>query len=213
MAMAMAEVEEPKECSPESVVVTKNGANSSLCKWSVASFSKVKARALWSRYFEVGGYDCRLLLYPKGDSQALPGYLSIYLQVTDPRSSTKWDCFASYRLAVANQRDDTKSIFRDSWHRFSGKKKSHGWCDFSPSTTILDTKAGFITKDDTLMVTAEILVLDETVAFTRDEAIPPSIGSSPGIPEVHSGRFSWKVCATCPSERFHRLAKTGFNLN
>lgn len=55
-----------------------------------------------------------------GDSQALPGYISIYLQVTDPKNATgKWDCFASYRLCVANQGDEAKSISRDSWHRCS----------------------------------------------------------------------------------------------
>ena len=75
---------------------------------------------LWSKYFEVGGYDYRLLIYPKGDSQALPGYISIYLQIMDPRgtSSSKWDYFASYCLAIANVRDNSKTIHRDSWHRF-----------------------------------------------------------------------------------------------
>eukprot|EP00976_Prorocentrum_cordatum_P080227 1183895-Prorocentrum_minimum.AAC.4 len=194
-----AEADERDSVSPESsVVVERRGKNSALCKWSVGGFSKVKARALWSRYFDVGGYDCRLLLYPKGDSQALPGYVSIYLQVTDPCASAKWDCFASYRLSVVNQRDDSKSIARDSWHRFSGKKKSHGWCDFTPSTTVMDPKSGFV-AGDTLVVTTEILVLDETVSFIRDEATAPSSGSGPSIPEVHSGRFLWKVRTRGPS--------------
>ena len=56
-----------------------------------------------------------------------PGYVSVYLQISDPgNSSSKWDCFASYRLSVRNLADDTKSVHRDSWHRFSAKKKSHG---------------------------------------------------------------------------------------
>lgn len=77
-------MEEPKGeagSGQESVVVEKRGGHAALCKWTIAQFGKVKARALWSRYFDVGGYDCRLLVYPKGDSQALPGYISIYLQV------------------------------------------------------------------------------------------------------------------------------------
>ena len=75
---------------------------------------------LWSKYFEVGSYDCRLLVYLKGDSQALPGYISIYLQIMDPKgtSLSRWDCFASYRLVIANVHDDSKTIHRDSWHRF-----------------------------------------------------------------------------------------------
>ena len=130
----------------EMVIVERRGDYSAVCKWTVQNFPRIKARALWSKYFEVGGYDCRLLVYPKGDSQALPGYISIYLQIMDPRgtSSSKWDCFASYRLAIANVVDDSKTIHRDSWHRFSTKKKSHGWCDFTPSSTVFDSKLGFL---------------------------------------------------------------------
>ncbi|MCL7025321.1 hypothetical protein MKW94_025380 [Papaver nudicaule] len=163
----------------ESVLsIERKNDHSAICKWTVHNFPKVKARALWSRYFEVGGYDCRLLIYPKGDSQALPGYFSIYLQIMDPRgsstsSSTKWDCFASYRLSIVNQSDVSKSIQRDSWHRFSSKKKSHGWCDFTPSSTILDSRSGFLfnaNNIDSLLITADILVLNESVSFTRDNS-------------------------------------------
>lgn len=183
--------DEPREGGQESVIVEKKGEHAAVCKWTIVQFAKVKARALWSRYFEVGGYDCRLLVYPRGDSQALPGYLSIYLQVTDPRgsSSSKWDCFASYRLCVVNQRDETKSIQRDSWHRFSGKKKSHGWCDFTPSSTVLDIKGGFVVNE-AVLITAEILVLHESVSFSRENELPATVGP---VPEVLSGKFTWKV--------------------
>ena len=73
----------------DAVDVERRGEHSVLCRWRVRGFSKVRARALWSRYFAVGGYDCRLLVYPKGDSQALPGYLSIYLQVKLPPLSPR----------------------------------------------------------------------------------------------------------------------------
>jgi hypothetical protein len=183
--------DEPREGGQESVIVEKKGEHAAACKWTIVQFAKVKARALWSRYFEVGGYDCRLLVYPRGDSQALPGYLSIYLQITDPRgsSSSKWDCFASYRLCVVNQRDETKSIQRDSWHRFSGKKKSHGWCDFTPSSTVIDVKGGFMISESVL-ITAEILILHESVSFSRENEFPANVGP---VPEVLSGKFTWKV--------------------
>ncbi|XP_020579486.1 LOW QUALITY PROTEIN: uncharacterized protein LOC110024083 [Phalaenopsis equestris] len=184
----------------ESVWVERRGEHSVLCRWSVAQFPRAKARALWSRYFEVGGYDCRLLIYPKGDSQALPGYFSVYLQIVDPRgsSSSKWDCFASYRLSVVNHQDDSKSITRDSWHRFSSKKKSHGWCDFTPSSAILDPRAGFLSSpSDSLLITADILLLHESVSFSRDSAGSASLdspsSSSSSSSDVLSGKFSWKV--------------------
>lgn len=63
---------------------------------------------------------------------------------------------------MVNQKEDAKSVARDSWHRFSAKKKSHGWCDFSPCVTVLDPRAGFL-SNDTLVVAAEILILSETM--------------------------------------------------
>ncbi|XP_058112078.1 uncharacterized protein LOC131255390 [Magnolia sinica] len=185
----------------ESISVDRRNDHSAVCRWTVFHFPKVKARALWSRYFDVGGYDCRLLVYPKGDSQALPGYFSIYLQIMDPRtassssSSSKWDCFASYRLSILNHLDDSKSIHRDSWHRFSAKKKSHGWCDFTPSSTILDSKSGFLLNDSSLVIAADILVLNESVSFSRDNELQSSSSSlSLGpAPDVLTGKFTWKV--------------------
>lgn len=47
---------------------------SAVCRWVIPGFSKLKqrtTRCLWSRYFEVGGYDCRLLVYPTGLSLLL----------------------------------------------------------------------------------------------------------------------------------------------
>lgn len=128
----------------------------------------------------------------------------------DPRgsSSSKWDCFASYRLSIVNHSDESKSIQRDSWHRFSSKKKSHGWCDFTPSVTILDPKAGFLHQTDCLLITADILVLNESVAFSRDShdlhlqsssslSSSPSSLVAPSIPlllsDVLTGKFTWKV--------------------
>ncbi|KAK8482512.1 hypothetical protein V6N13_031240 [Hibiscus sabdariffa] len=187
----------------ETVTVDRRGEYSAVCRWTVHNFPRVKARALWSKYFEVGGYDCRLLVYPKGDSQALPGYISVYLQIMDPRgtSSSKWDCFASYRLAIVNLTDDSKSIHRDSWHRFSSKKKSHGWCDFTPSSTVLESKLGYLSNNDAVLITADILILNETVNFTRDtndvqsslsSMISSSVVSGP-VSNVLSGKFTWRV--------------------
>ncbi|KAF7830313.1 ubiquitin carboxyl-terminal hydrolase 7 [Senna tora] len=190
----------------ETVTVDRRGEYSAVCRWTVHNFPRIKARALWSKYFEVGGYDCRLLIYPKGDSQALPGYISIYLQIMDPRgsSSSKWDCFASYRLAIMNVADDSKTIHRDSWHRFSSKKKSHGWCDFTPSSTVFDPKLGYLFNNDSVLITADILILNESVNFTRENNEVQSSASSSSsmisssvvtgpVSDVLSGKFTWKV--------------------
>lgn len=190
----------------ETVVLDRRGEYSVVCRWTVNNLPKVKARTLSSKYFEVGGYDCRLLIYPKGDTQALPGYVSVYLQIMDPRgpSSTKWNCFASYRLVIVNFADESKSIHRDSWHRFCTKKKSHGWCDFIPSSTLFDPKLGYMFNNDSILITADILILNESVNFTRDnnEVQSSSFSSSSltsssvvagPVSDVLSGKFTWKV--------------------
>lgn len=117
----------------------------------------------------------------------------MYLQITDPATTNaKWECFTSYRLCIENQVDSEKSVSRDSWHRFSPKKKSHGWCDFTPSATILDGKSGFCVSDS-IVVSADILLLQEEYSFQRD----PEPGNGTGGAGMHSdvlaGKFTWKV--------------------
>ncbi|GAB2215403.1 hypothetical protein Droror1_Dr00019786 [Drosera rotundifolia] len=184
------------------VSITRRGNFSAVCRWTVPDFTKAKARSLWCRYFEVGGFDCRLLVYPRGDGQALPGYVSLYLQVVDPRAtnSNKWECFVSYRLSIVNVGEEGKSVHRDSWHRFSSRKKSHGWCDFVAGGTVLESKAGFLFGgNESLLIMADILVLNESVGFVRENGeVHNGVGGVVGVvqgpgADVLSGKFMWKV--------------------
>ena len=149
---------------------------------------------------------------PAGDSQALPGYVSVYLQISDPgNSSSKWDCFASYRLSVRNLGDDAKSVHRDSWHRFSAKKKSHGWCDFAALSSILDAKQGFLGAGDSVQVSTDITILHESVAFSRESDLSGAQPSATG--DVFSGRFVWRVhnfAAFQPLLRTQKIMSPGF---
>ena len=64
------------------ISVERREKHSAVCKWLIPAFSKLKqrtTRCLWSKYFEVGGYDCRLLVYPAGRQKAEQGLLSYYL--------------------------------------------------------------------------------------------------------------------------------------
>jgi MATH domain len=124
-----------------------------------------------------------------GDSQALPGHISVYLQITDPAAATaRWECFTSYRLCIEHASDPEKTIARDSWHRFSPKKKSHGWCDFTPGPPVLDLRGGFCVNDS-IVVSADILLLKEECNFSRE---PDVSGATTGA-EVLAGKFTWKV--------------------
>ena len=56
-------------------------------------------------------------------------HLSMFLEVTDPRAaSDDWSAFVSHRLAVVNQRDDTKSLAKESQNRYSRAAKDWGAC-------------------------------------------------------------------------------------
>ena len=85
--------------------------------WRIDNFTRLKdllkkrkitGLCVKSRRFQVGGRDCRLIVYPRGQSQP-PNHLSMFLEVTDPRcaaAGTDWSCFVSHRLAVLNQRSE-----------------------------------------------------------------------------------------------------------
>lgn len=47
--------------------VERRNEFSARCTWTIPDVKgKIKQKAVWSKYFDVGGYDCRLLLYPGG---------------------------------------------------------------------------------------------------------------------------------------------------
>ena len=62
-------------------------SHSSVCRWTLPDFTKTRARQVWSDFQTVAGRECRLLVYPKGDSMALPGYISAYMQVDASKES------------------------------------------------------------------------------------------------------------------------------
>ena len=190
-------------------------SHSSVCRWTLPDFTKTRARQVWSDFQTVAGRECRLLVYPKGDSMALPGYISAYLQVdaskesaTSARNGTSpttgadadWECFVSYELAVVRPTGASSphagsastgaaaeaGARRDSWHRFSSRKKSHGWCDFARSAVVLDSKNGYLV-DDTLTVEARIIFLNESSELVAEPA-----SSGKDEPPL-TGKFTWTV--------------------
>lgn len=155
----------------------------SVCKWVIPDFRKIKSRSLYSRYFQVSGYDFRFLMYPKGDSLSVPGHISLYLQVNDPCSSN-CDCYACYKIVIVNVVDETKSLSKESVYRFSKNRKSIGWCEFAVSNTVLDANSGFL-KDGVLTISGEIRVLDEKMEFSSDW--------SEGMSYALNGKVTWSI--------------------
>ena len=206
--------------------------HSSVCRWTLPDFTKTRARQVWSDFQTVAGRECRLLVYPKGDSMALPGFVSAYLQVdasarerasranggsARTAAAEDWECFVSYELAVVRPSSDDASAGsaaagepaeagarRDSWHRFSARKKSHGWCDFARSAVVLDARNGYLV-DDALTVEARIIFLDESSELVVEGEKSGAGGASGdgstetttnGVPRNEpplTGRFTWTV--------------------
>ncbi|XP_061964039.1 uncharacterized protein LOC133688545 isoform X2 [Populus nigra] len=165
------------------VTVDCNEDFHSVCKWVIPDFRKIKSRSLYSRYFQVSGYDFRFLMYPKGDSLSVPGHISLYLQVNDPCSSN-CDCYACYKIVIVNVVDETKSLSKESVYRFSKNRKSIGWCEFAVSNTVLDANSGFL-KDGVLTISGEIRVLDEKMEFSSD--------CSEGMSYALNGKVTWSI--------------------
>ncbi|KAJ6912901.1 LOW QUALITY PROTEIN: hypothetical protein NC651_015381 [Populus alba x Populus x berolinensis] len=145
----------------------------SVCNWVIPDFRKIKSRSLYSRYFQVSGYDFRFFMYPKGDSLSVPGHISLYLQVNDP-------CNFVIVIVV----DETKSLSKESVYRFSKNRKSIGWCEFAVSYTVLDANSGFL-KDGVLTISGEIRVLDEKMEFSSDR--------SEGMSYALNGKVTWSI--------------------
>ena len=56
-------------------------------------------------------------MWHAGQSQP-PNHLSMFLEVTEPQvSSGSWSYFVSHRLSVVNQKDDSKSVTKESQNR------------------------------------------------------------------------------------------------
>jgi hypothetical protein len=67
-----------------------------------------------------------------------------------------------------------------------------GWCDFAQISTVTDEQHGF-TSNDTVVVLAEILVLNETVSFTREAELAAS-ASTAIVPVGHQVTICMTAC-------------------
>ena len=48
-----------------------------------------------------------------GQSQP-PRHLSMFLEVSDKEATADWSCFVSHRLVIVNQRDESRSLVKES---------------------------------------------------------------------------------------------------
>jgi len=85
------------ETSENALIIERHGqgTHSVTCKWNISGFGNgsSKQKVLYSKYFEVGGYDCRLLVYPAGAQGAIGQLPTLCVLKTWP---VKFDFFVEY---------------------------------------------------------------------------------------------------------------------
>lgn len=102
----------------------------------------------------------------------------------------------SHRLSVQNHKLPEKSVTKESQNRYSKAAKDWGWREFVTLTSLFDQDSGFLDKDkDTVIFTAEVLILKETSAVQnfsdQDSESGNAISSSEKVGKKSS--FTWKV--------------------
>ncbi|KAJ0570285.1 putative ubiquitinyl hydrolase 1 [Helianthus annuus] len=84
--------------------------------WTIENFSKVTAKKLYSDAFFIGGYNWRLLVFPKGNTT---DHLSMYLDAADSISLPHgWETYAQFSISVVN-RTHSESTIRKGHLMFS----------------------------------------------------------------------------------------------
>ena len=152
--------------------------------WRLDNFTKLKdilkkrkmsGLSVKSRRFAVGGFWCRLIVYPRGQSHP-PNHLSMFLEVTDPDASSvngRDDVFVSHRLSVYHQSDARQSVSRESQNRYGRGAKDWGWREFLSLTTLFDEDAGFLVND-TVVAPGEVVLVNGRYGIRLTRVVPPS---------------------------------------
>lgn len=99
----------------------------------------------------------------------------------------------SHRLSVVNQKNEEKSVTKESQNRYSKAAKDWGWREFVTLTSLFDQDAGFLVQD-TVVFSAEVLILKETSIM--QEFVDQDTESSAGNQIDRVGKrssFTWKV--------------------
>ncbi|CAI5494319.1 unnamed protein product, partial [Closterium sp. Naga37s-1] len=127
-------------------------------RWEIDKFSSLAQDKMFSKpAFLAGGYNWRVLLFPRGNTKS--GQLSLYLDVADAASlPSGWNKSAHFVLCVINHYDRKMSVRRDTSHQFNEKESDWGFTSFMSLQDLNDPSKGYLIND-TLVVEVEVNVL------------------------------------------------------
>ncbi|WOL20666.1 ubiquitin carboxyl-terminal hydrolase 12 isoform X9 [Canna indica] len=123
--------------------------------WTIENYSRLNVKKLYSDIFVVGGYQWRVLIFPKGNNV---DSLSMYLDVADSTNLPYgWSRYAQFSLAVRNQIHNKYSIRKETQHQFNARESDWGFTSFMSLSEVYDPGRGYLVND-TLVVEAEVTV-------------------------------------------------------
>ncbi|KAI4347703.1 hypothetical protein L6164_008489 [Bauhinia variegata] len=132
--------------------------------WTIENFSRLPKR-LYSDVFYVGGYNWRILIFPKGNNV---DHLSMYLDVADSSAlSYGWSRYAQFSLTVVNQIHNKYSTRKETQHQFNARESDWGFSNFMPLAELYDPGRGYIVKD-TCIVEADVAVRNVPDYWSHD---------------------------------------------
>ncbi|KAG5549828.1 hypothetical protein RHGRI_014965 [Rhododendron griersonianum] len=122
-----------------------------------------KAKKLYSKIFHCGGYEWRLLVFPKGCNKNTK-HLSVYLEVPNlVKLPYGWSRYARFSISVVNQihNEDTKDEHTEhksnAERKFDAKESNWGFTSFLPLIELNDPDKGFLVND-TIVLEASVTI-------------------------------------------------------
>ena len=136
-------------------------------RWPVRGWSSLGKNKLPSPHFDVGGVSWRVDLHPQGARESASGYVSMYLTAVDP--PRKMHVNFTLTIEGAKKHDDenaavvsARAVRERGGSTFQKGTASWGWPKFVTLTTLNDPDEGLVSRDDTVVITAEVCVSNKT---------------------------------------------------
>ena len=142
-------------------------------RWAVHGWSSLTETRLLSEKFEAGGVSWRIMLYPRGvPDRNGSGYVSMYLDfVPHETLPHDWKKHVNFTLTIegAKKHDDenaaavsARAVRQRCGNTFTKDKRTWGWPRFMFLTTLNDPDEGLVSRGDTVVITAQVSVMDKT---------------------------------------------------
>ncbi|XP_006346007.1 ubiquitin carboxyl-terminal hydrolase 12-like [Solanum tuberosum] len=143
------EVAKAETVSMDVDAVAVDGPVSARFTWTVHNFSKLNRKNSYSDAFNVGSYQWRILIVPKGNNG---DHLSLYLTVVNTAALPYgWIRYTQFSLAVLNQIDDNFTVRKDTQLQFTARMREWGFISFMPLTELYDPGRGYLVDDKVIL--------------------------------------------------------------